>query len=174
MKLTDEQKNLLKEGVQVRNLSELKKAIAPFLPDHHANQDVTIETDASDVKFDPDDDTIKRSGTIKATLSSTNKRKLLLQGLEMVTRQQELFAAQGNPADDDAFGGFTPVSLPSGTRFGWVDLMIKRCLDAKRRSDNMIEWQLDDGTFVFDPKSGKLTRETNEHLDNASGSVSAN
>jgi len=173
MKLTEEQKQLLKEGVKVRNFSELKKALVPFLPNHHGNQEVFLETDVSDVKFHPDDDTIAKQGKITAKLSGTNKRKLLLQGLEMVERQKELSASQGNPKDDEAFGGFMPVAMPTGTKFAWVDLMIKRCLDGKRRPDNTIEWTLEDTTYVFDPKTGKLTRESNEPNNDASGTISS-
>jgi len=164
MKLTKAQEELLREGVTVKNLTELRKAIQPFLPHNDALEEtVLIETSAKDVKASQKEEkNIDRGGTIKATIPVLSKRRMLLQGLDMIDRQRELYSQQA-PVDDAFFGGFKPVSVPGdGIRYAWVDMLIRRLLDGRRRPNNTIEWKLDDGVFVFDPKSGDLTREGDE------------
>lgn len=155
---TAAQIDLIKNGIKVTTMFELKKALAPFMPDAADDTAITIETTAKDLKIS-DDSTIDKNSTIKASFGSSSKRTLLIQGLEMLKRRRHLADQLNIEDDDELFGGFKPVSVSAASGYSWVDTMIRRCLDGKRRADDTIEWHLKDGTFVFNPYTGELTRE---------------
>jgi len=59
----------------------------------------------------------------------------------------------------EEFGGFEPAKLMnSAEQYMWVDALIGQCLDGKRRGLEVI-WELNDGTYVFDPETEELREE---------------
>lgn len=105
------------EKVVVENLTQLNKALEPFMTD-------------------------------------TTIRKLLLEGMDIVRRQNK-FAEQDVSAAD--FGGFMPAMPVSGNRYMWVDTLIERRLNGKREGLKVV-WNLQEGKFEFDPLTKKLDK----------------
>jgi len=105
------------EKVTVENLSQLNKALEPFLTD-------------------------------------TTIRKLLLEGMDIVKRQNKFVEQDVSEAD---FGGFMPAMPRGGNRYMWVDTLIDRRLNGKRDGVKIC-WNLPEGKFEFDPWSKKLDK----------------
>lgn len=156
-KKAESNERLIREGVTVNNIGDLKQALAPFMADR-PDTDITVETSSEGMSLS-NDASITKHGTIKASLESNDKRKLLLKGIEMLERQQKAELTTPTDVDEQDYGGYKPASMSFGANYSWVDTLISRCLDGRRRPDNTIEWVLSDGIYVFDPKTSKLTKE---------------
>jgi hypothetical protein len=83
----------------------------------------------------------------------TSIGKLLIEGMDMVKRQAKF--ADAPAGDVDEYGGFMPALPPSAQHYMWVDTLIARRLDGKRNG-MVIEWDLPEGKFVYDPWTKKL------------------
>lgn len=105
------------EKVVVGNLSQLQKALEPFMAD-------------------------------------TTISKLLIEGMELVRRQNK-FAESVN-ADAD-YGGFMPAAPRGGDRYMWVDTLIDRRLNGKRNGLKIL-WDLPEGQYEFNPWVKKLDK----------------
>lgn len=79
--------------------------------------------------------------------------KLLVEGMDMVKRQSKF--AEAPTGDIDEYGGFFPAAPPDEQHYMWVDTLITRRLDGKRNG-MVIEWDLPDGKFRYDPWTKKL------------------
>lgn len=78
----------------------------------------------------------------------TSIGKLLMEGMDMAKRQAKF--ADAPMGDIDDYGGFFPANPPDAQHYMWVDTLIARRLDGKR-NDLVIEWNLTDGKFQYDP-----------------------
>jgi len=87
----------------------------------------------------------------------TTIRKLLVEGMDIVKRQQE-FANSAIPTDTEAFGGFMPARPSHGHHYSWVDTLINKRMNGKREG-LVIKWTLPDGNFTFDPWTKKLEKQ---------------
>lgn len=83
--------------------------------------------------------------------------KLLLEGMDMAKRQARF--ADAPTGDVDEYGGFFPAAPPDAQHYMWVDTLISRRLDGKR-SGLVVEWNLQDGKFQYDPWTKKLEQVT--------------
>ena len=89
-------------------------------------------------------------------MTDTTIRNLLIEGMDIVKRQDE-FIAKSDAAKDADYGGFQPARPKGGYRYSWVDTLIDRRLDGKR--DGLkVTWNLTDGQFEFDPWTRKLEK----------------
>lgn len=89
-------------------------------------------------------------------MADTTIRKLLIEGMDIVKRQDE-FIAKSDSAKDADYGGFKPALPKGGHRYSWVDTLIDRRLDGKRKGLK-VTWDLTDGQFEFDPWTKKLEK----------------
>ncbi len=147
--------------VEVKTLSDIRKAIAPFLSRNirHDEGETTITTSLEGLHISPEDDSLKKSkiNTLSAKVSTPDMRKLLLKGLEIIRNRQEL---QVDKAPSDEYGGFEPAEIvTSADQYMWVDSLIIHCLDAKRRGLEIV-WELPEGTYVFNPETEELREES--------------
>ncbi len=86
----------------------------------------------------------------------TTIRKLLIEGMDIVKRQDEFITRSNNTKDAD-YGGFQPARPKGGHRYSWVDTLIERRLDGKRNGLK-VTWSLTDGQYEFDPWTQKLEK----------------
>jgi len=86
----------------------------------------------------------------------TTIRKLLIEGMDIVKRQDE-FITRSDSAKDADYGGFPPARPAGGHRYSWVDTLIERRLDGKRNGLK-VTWSLSDGQYEFDPWTKKLDK----------------
>lgn len=89
-------------------------------------------------------------------MTDTTIRKLLVEGMDIVKRQDE-FLAKSDGAKDVDYGGFLPARPATGHKYSWVDTLIERRLDGKR-SGLKVTWSLSDGQYEFDPWTKKLDK----------------
>lgn len=143
------------EPVVVRTLHQLKEAILPFLP--KSQESTTTITTTTKGMISDNKERIPTNGSISAEVSVPNMNRLLVQGLEIAENQAEIIASID--LEDDMFGGFQPAMLPKEElNYIWVDTLIKYRLNGKRRGST-VSWELDEGTFIFNPRTGELLRE---------------
>jgi len=123
--------------VTVNTLSDIKSAIQEFLPS---------STTAPEVHS-----TIKAEGkTYKLSApTSCGYRDMLIEGFGIVKKRLEA----KNPSQNAELG-IDPVSVDGHM---WLDELIGRRLGGKRDGVR-VRWDVVEGTFYFDPFSGKLTK----------------
>lgn len=80
--------------------------------------------------------------------------KLLVEGMDMAKRQAKFADAPTGDVED--YGGFFPAAPPDNQHWMWVDALISRRLDGKRNG-LVIEWELPEGKFQYDPWTKALT-----------------
>ena len=146
--------------VEVSNVTDIRKAIAPFLSRNikQTEEETILSTSIDSLQIASDDDSLTRTNinTITAKVGSPNMRKLLLSGLEIIRKRQEIHVEIAPPEE---CGGFEPAKLMnSAEQYMWVDALIGQCLDGKRRGLEVV-WELEDGTYVFDPETEELREE---------------
>jgi hypothetical protein len=89
-------------------------------------------------------------------MAETTIRKLLIEGMDIVKRQDE-FITKSDSVKDIDYGGFPPARPKGGHRYSWVDTLIDRRLDGKRNGLK-VTWSLSDGQYEFDPWTQKLDK----------------
>ena len=89
-------------------------------------------------------------------MKDTTIRKLLIEGMDVVKRQQEL--SDIAIADEEAFGGYMPARPTKGQHYHWVDTLIDRRMAGKRER-LVIVWDIPEGKHVFNPWTQELKRD---------------
>lgn len=93
---------------------------------------------------------------LKPFMTDTTIRKLLIEGMDIVKRQEK-FAEVSNASSEADFGGFMPARPSSGNKYTWVDTLIDRRLDGKRDGLKII-WTLSEGQYEFNPWTKQLDK----------------
>lgn len=148
--------------ITVNTYSDIQEAIKPFLPSVGDEEEtVILQTNIDSMKgmdFKDKSATEAKLGTvIRAELKKPNVRRILLEGIKMIENRMKYDEEKQQKAEDADFGGFMPVVEFGKDHLTWVDVMVKQCLGGERVGTKVV-WRLDEGTFQFDPKSGKLER----------------
>ena len=154
------------ESIKVNSLTDLNRVIKELLP-------VAIENKTRMVNMenieDPQGNLYKNFPVKFADDGQPMVRKLLVDGFELLKRQQEFSSASGIFAGDDidGFGGFYPAVKPVddiGT--GWVTSFVSKHLDGKIE-DLSVVWNIPEGKYKLNPWTGDLVKVTKDVADTA-------
>tara|TARA_R100001244_G_scaffold25113_2_gene25403 strand:- start:67003 stop:67533 length:531 start_codon:yes stop_codon:yes gene_type:complete len=86
-------------------------------------------------------------------------RKLLVDGFELLKRQQEFNDGAGVYEEDiEEYGGFLPAATPNDeVGASWVTSFVSKHLDGKIDGLSVI-WEIPEGKFRLNPWTGALTK----------------
>lgn len=127
--------------VIIETLGDIKKAIQEFLPGHKEENPV-VEAEFRDDQG--------RKISVSAPTGCTY-REMLIEGFNIVKTRIEIMEKCKEKAEGS---GIQPIQIDGHM---WLDDLITRRLGGKR--DGLrIRWDLQEGSYFFDPFTGKLTK----------------
>jgi len=121
--------------VIIRTVYDIKEAISEFLKEDDATEMQTVIMSGG------------KKYAVKAE-SSCSYSRMFIEGFDILKRRKE--AAENIKVKD----GCSPIMLEGRM---WLDDLIERRLGGVR-DDLRVRWDLDDGTYYYDPFAKKLTK----------------
>lgn len=145
------------DPVVVKTVDDLKRVLAEFDPARAKPAgDVELRTNMSVIENGR-----ATAFQVSAKTRSQSKRDLLLAGLAMIERRQEVIDKAGN-AEPTEINGRQVRPAPMGNSIigmSWVDPLIRQWLGGQRNGTKIV-WDLDDGyRYEYDAAAHRLSRE---------------
>jgi hypothetical protein len=123
-------------SVRITTLQEIKTIIKDFMPGTESvKQTMSTEIESGGKTY-----------KITTPVEGANNRDLLMEGFAVVKNRLEVLEKVEE-------GQLSPVNVDGQM---WVDSLINRCMGGTR--DGLkVKWEIKEGTYKFDPFTGKLT-----------------
>lgn len=144
------------EKIKINNLFELKKLVERLKPTNSQSSSLTVDFEKVEM---PNGQIVSKLPVSMKSDGESMERRILIDGFELVKRQQEYKrAAKIYEEDVDSFGGYFPA-MPSEEESSvtWIDRFVEDHLDG-RRDGLFVMWDIAEGTYRLDPWSCQLER----------------
>lgn len=144
------------EPVKVRSLQDLYRVIKDLQPVNISDKKQTVVLDNIE---DAQGRKYKKFPVNYQDDGQPMARKLLVDGFELLKRQQEFDSKTGVfPDQVDEFGGFLPAATPRNeVGLSWIGSFVSKHLDGKIEGLSVV-WEIPEGKFRLNPWTGGLTK----------------